>query len=160
MCKRRKGKRAQQGEERAQIINIGLQRVEEKELHSIMGRRERTIKWERNEWKREGTCSSPLTQIPMTRFLVPRTQHLWLRPPHSRDTSSIFWLLYPWIRIGTYPIYRLWHHSKQSAHSVNEADFHIGNFHYSIFPQAADYCYPSISYISATGETQIQIPAK
>ena len=35
--------RVQQEEERAQIIGIGLQRVEERELHPIMGRRERTI---------------------------------------------------------------------------------------------------------------------
>ena len=43
MCERRKAKRVPWEEERAQIISIGLQRVEERELRPTMGRRERTI---------------------------------------------------------------------------------------------------------------------
>jgi len=38
-----KRKKEKRGRERAQIISMGLQRVEEKELHPTMGTRERTI---------------------------------------------------------------------------------------------------------------------
>jgi len=41
MCKRRKEKRAQWEEERAQIICTELRRVEERELHPTMVKRER-----------------------------------------------------------------------------------------------------------------------
>jgi len=43
MYKKRKEKRTQWEKERAQIISIGLEQIEERELHPTMNRRERTI---------------------------------------------------------------------------------------------------------------------
>jgi len=48
MCKRRKEKRAQREKEKAQIISLALQQVEERKLHATIGRRDRTIKRGRN----------------------------------------------------------------------------------------------------------------
>ena len=85
MCKRRKEKRVQREEEKAQIINIELQRVEERILQWIR-EGERTYnssKRERNGWKREGTnpifssnmdpndALSPLSNSSICDFVLP-----------------------------------------------------------------------------------------